>query len=52
MSSPSLPGLVSGSPRSLIIGLGGSLLNIIILRSWFLAGLSTDRAQMNFLTLL
>src|SRR6516165_5098308 len=56
-SLPSLPGLVLGSPHSSTIGFGGWLLNIIVLRSWFLAGLFTDRApvgalrpQMNFLT--
>ncbi len=56
MSLQSLPGLVSGSPRSLTIGSDGWLLNIIVLRSSFLAGPSTDRApvgalrpQMNFL---
>src|SRR6516165_5816153 len=56
MLSQSLPGLVSASPRSLTIGSDGWLLNIIVLRSWFLAGPSTDRAavgrlrpQMNFL---
>src|ERR1700693_4875265 len=59
MSLQLLPGLVSGSPRWSTIGSDGWLLNIIILRSWFLAGLSTDRAAaealrqpMNFLTLL
>src|SRR5271165_1790097 len=53
----SLPGLVSGSPRSLTIGSDGWLLTIIVLRSLFLAGPSTDRAavgrlrpRMNFLT--
>ena len=58
-SLQSLPGLVSGSPRSLTIGSGGWPLNIIVLRSSFLAGPSTDRApvgalrpQMNFLMLL
>ena len=59
MSLQSLPGLVSESPRSSTIGSDGWLLNIIVLRSSFLAGPSTDRApvgtlrpQMNFLTLL
>ena len=59
MSLQSLPGLVSGSPRSSIIGFDGWLLNIIVLRNSFLAGPSTDRVQlgglrpqMNFLTLL
>ena len=59
MSSRSLPGLVSESPRSSTIGFGGWLPNIIALRSSFLAGPSTGRAaagapppQMNFLTLL
>jgi hypothetical protein len=54
-----LPGLGSGSPRSLTIGSDGWLLNIIVLRSSFLAGPFTDsaavgalRPQMNFLTLL
>ena len=56
MSLQSLPGLGSGSPRSLTIGSDGWLLNIIVLRSSFLVGPSTDRAavgalrpQMNFL---
>src|ERR1700738_4090489 len=51
-----LHGPVSGSPRSSTIGSDGWLLNIIVLRSLFLAGPSTDRAaagrlrpQMNFL---
>src|SRR5260370_23380330 len=51
-----LHGPVSGSPRSSTIGSDGWLLNIIVLRSLFLAGLSTDRAlvealrpPMNFL---
>src|ERR1700730_5320028 len=59
MSLPSWPGLVSGSRRSLTIGSDGWLLTIIVLRSLFLAGPSTDRApagalrpQMSFLTLL
>ena len=59
MSLQSLPGPGSGSPRSSTIGSDGWLLNIIVLRSSFLAGPSTDRApvealrpQMNFLTLL
>src|SRR5260370_3836294 len=59
MSSPSLPGLVSGSRRLLIIGSDGWLLSIIVLCNSFLAGPSIDRAgvealrpQMNFLTLL
>ena len=58
-SLQSLPGPVSGSLRSSTIGSDEWLLNIIVLRSSFLAGLSTDRApagtlrpQMNFLTLL
>src|SRR5271166_3568720 len=58
-SLPSLPGLVSVSPPSSIIGSDEWLLNIIVLRNSFLAGHSTDRAaagalrpQMNFLTLL
>src|SRR6266446_1236248 len=49
-------GPVSGSPRSSTIGSDGWLLNIIVLRSLFSAGPSTDRAavgtlrpQMNFL---
>jgi hypothetical protein len=57
MSSQSSPGLVSESLRSSIIGSEGWLLNIIALRSSFLAGPSTDRArvralrlQTNFLT--
>src|SRR5271165_949119 len=55
-SLQSLPGLGSGSPRSLTIGSDGWPQNIIVLQSWFLAGPSTDRApvaalrlQMNFL---
>ena len=59
MSLQLLPGPVSGSPRWSTIGLERWLPNIIILRSWFLAGLSTGKAvavrlrpQMNFLTLL
>src|SRR5580700_4472630 len=55
-SLQSLPGLGSVSPRSLTIGSGGWLLNIIALQSSFLAGPSTDKAavgtlrpQMNFL---
>src|SRR5260221_14285690 len=59
MSLPLLPGLVSGSRRSLTIGCEERLLTIIVLRSLFLLGHSTDRApveplrlQMNFLTLL
>src|ERR1700740_1866287 len=43
MLSLSLPGLVSESPHSLTIGSDEWLLNIIVLRSWFLAGLSTGR---------
>src|SRR6266481_9686107 len=60
--SPSLQllhGLGSESPRWLTIGSDGWLLTIIVLRSLFLAGPSTDRAPagalrplMNFLTLL
>ena len=57
MSLQSLHGPVSGSPRSLTIGSDGWLLNIIVLRSSYLAGPFTDRAaagtlrlQMNFLT--
>src|ERR1700747_3733565 len=56
-SSQSLPGLVSGSPRSLTIGSDGWRLNTIVPRSSFLAGHSIDRAraealrpQMNSLT--
>src|SRR5262245_10322644 len=56
-SLQSLPGPGSESPRSSTIGCDGWLLSIIVLRSWFLAGLFTDRApvgalrpQMNFLT--
>src|SRR3984957_15853520 len=56
MSLRSLPGLVSGSPRWSIIGSEGSLLNIMVLLSWSLAGPFTDRAavgrfhpQINFL---
>ena len=44
MSLQSLPGLESASPRSLTIGSDGWLQNIIVLRSLFLAGPSTDRA--------
>src|ERR1700675_2638641 len=51
-----LHGPVSGSPRSSTIGSDGWLLHIIVLRSLFSAGPSTDRAavgtlrpQMNFL---
>src|SRR5262252_8817897 len=58
-SLPSLPGPGSASPRSLTIGCDEWLLTIIVLRSWFLVGPSTGRAQvgaphlqMNFLTLL
>src|SRR5271165_4019947 len=58
-SLQSLPGLGSGSPRSLTIGSDGWLLTIIVLRSSFLVGLFTDkgppgnlRLQMNFLRLL
>ncbi len=43
-SSQSLPGLGSGNPRSLTIGFDGWLLAIIVLRSLFLGGPSTDRA--------
>src|SRR5258706_15048163 len=56
MSFRSLPGPVSESPRSLIIGFDGWQLNIIVLRSLFLHGPFTDRAAvgklrspMNFL---
>src|ERR1700730_19238449 len=56
MSLRSLPGLGSGSLRSLIIGSDGWLLSIIGALSLFLAGRSTDgaavgrlRPQMNFL---
>jgi len=55
-SLPSLPGLASASPRWSTIGSEGWPPNIIVLRSLFLAGLSTDRAplgrlrqRMNFL---
>src|SRR5215471_9113513 len=55
----SLPGLGSGSPRSLTIGSGAWLRTSIVLQSLFLAGPFTDRApvgaprpQMNFLMLL
>src|SRR5271165_5045027 len=58
-SLQSLPGLGSGSPRSLTIGSDGWLPTIIVLRSSFLVGLFTDkgppgdlRLQMNFLRLL
>src|SRR5271165_1079256 len=57
MSLRSLPGPVSGNPRSSTIGSRKWLLNIIVLRSPFLAGLSIGREpvevlhpQMNFLT--
>jgi len=43
-SLPSLRGPGSESPHSSTIGFDGWLLNIIVLRSLFLAGLSTDRA--------
>src|SRR5262249_54575229 len=43
-SLQSLPGRGWESPRSLTIGSDGWLLKIIVLRSLFLAGLSTDRA--------
>src|SRR5271157_5320413 len=43
-SLQSLPGLGSESPRSSTIGSDGWLLNIIVLRSSFLVGPSTDRA--------
>src|SRR5208282_5407170 len=56
MSLQSSRGLVSGSRRSLTIGSDEWLLTIIVPRSLFLAGPSTDRAavgrlrqQMNFL---
>src|SRR5271165_2520117 len=56
MSLRSLPGPVSGSPRSSTIGSDGWLLTIIVLQSLFLVGPSIDRAavgtprpQMNFL---
>src|SRR5271165_7610054 len=42
MSLQSLPGLGSGNPRWLTIGSDGWLLNIIVQRSSFLAGPSTD----------
>src|SRR5271169_2707179 len=58
-SLQSLPGLGWESRRSSTIGSDGWLLNIIVLRSSFLAGPSTDKAavgtlrlQMNFLMLL
>jgi hypothetical protein len=54
-----IAGPVSGSLRSSTVGFGGWRLNIIVLPSSFLAGLSTDREavgalrpQMNFLMLL
>src|SRR6202023_2746195 len=56
MSFRSSHGPVSGSPLSLTIGSDGWLVTIIVLRSLFLVGPSTDRAavgrlrpQMNFL---
>src|SRR5580692_6863212 len=56
MSLQSLHGPVSGSRRSSTIGSDGWRQNIIVQRSWFLAGPFTDRAavgtlrpQMNFL---
>ena len=59
MSSRSLPGLVSESPRSSTIGFGEWLPNIIVLLSSSMAGPSTGRAlaeytspQMNLLMLL
>src|SRR5215510_12733141 len=58
MSLRSLPGLVSGSLHSSIIGSDEWLLTTIVLQSLFLVGPSTDRApagtlrlQMNSLTL-
>src|SRR5208337_641076 len=45
MSLPSLPGLVRGSPRWLISGSCGWLLNITVQRNLFLAGPFTDRAR-------
>src|ERR1700758_1041158 len=55
-SLQSLPGQGSENPRWSTIGFDGWQLNIIVLRSSFLAGLSTDRGpvgtlrlQMNFL---
>src|SRR5258708_5522484 len=44
-SLQSVLGLVWGSPLSSTIGSGGWLLNTIVLRSSFLAGPSTGRAQ-------
>src|ERR1700757_1505843 len=59
MSLQSLPGPGLGSPRWSTIGSDGWLLKIIVLRSSFLVGPFTDRAQaerlrlqINFLTLL
>jgi len=56
MSLQSLPGVVSGNPRWSTIGSDGWLLSVIVLRSSFSVGLSTDRAavgrllpQMSFL---
>src|SRR5271165_255807 len=56
---PSLPGLVSASPRWSTIGSGGWLVKIIVLLSSYSVGPSTGRApveaprpQMSFLTLL
>src|SRR5580693_8682455 len=49
MSLQSLPGLVSGSRRSSTIGSDGWLLNIMVLRNLFLAGLSIDRVPVGAL---
>src|ERR1700736_4929955 len=46
MLSQSSPGPASASPRWSIIGSEGWLLKIIVLRSLFLAGLSTDRVPL------
>jgi hypothetical protein len=51
MSLQSLPGLVSENRRLLTIGSGESLLDIMALRSWFLAGPFTDRAPVAALRL-
>src|SRR5215469_9338174 len=49
MSLPSLPGLGSGSPRSLTIGCDRWLPTIIVLQSLFLVGPFTDRARVGTL---
>src|SRR6516165_9143014 len=48
-SLPSLPGPASGSPHWSTIGSEEWLLKSIVQQSWFLAGLSTDRALVGVL---